>query len=276
MPAPLVSSTVRTAIRAAAGPAAAAGVLSPRLAALLEGVLRTMSMTQPRLILAAVMLVVAATLGANLLRHQAAAQDRPDEAAERPKEVKPREAAEPVWLTPAQFVESQQWALTGVDAENHTISAKLFRWIGEYAGGGMALEILEPDRRPLGIWKLNDYPVDKGAKVVIDGKPGELKDLKPEMRVTLRLAPGKVAVTHIDATSPEGAVLKAADVEKGTITVATGGKEITLTLSPKAKLTQKNRHVPYKLTDLKPGMRLDLQLGVEDDKIVVVAVKAGY
>jgi hypothetical protein len=277
VPAPLVSSTVRTAIRVAAGSAAAAGVLSPRLAALLEGVLRTMSMTKPRLILAALLLVVAATFGANLLRHQAAAQDRPDKAAERAKEVMPREAAEPVRLTPAQCVESQQWALTGLDAENHTISAKLFRWIGEDAGGGMALEILlGPDRRPLGIWKLNDYPVDKGAKVVIDGKPGELKDLKPEMRVTLRLAPGKVAVTRIDATSPEDAVLKAADVEKNTITVATGGKEITLTLSPKAKVTQKNRNVSYELTDLKPGMRLDLQLGVEDEKLVVVAVKAGY
>jgi RNA polymerase sigma factor (sigma-70 family) len=275
VPAPLVSSTVRTAIRVAAGPAAAAGVLAPRLATLLEGVLRTMPMNKTRLVLAALLLVAAATFGANLMRHQAAAQDRPDKAAERTKEVKPKEAAESARLTPAQCVESQEWALTAVDAENHTLSAKLFRWIGEYAGGGKAFEALEPDRRPLGIWKLNEYPVDKGAKVVIDGKPGELKDLKPEMRVTLRLVPGKAAVARIDATSPEDAVLKAADVEKNTITVTTGGKEVTLTLSPKAKLTR-NGYASFEFTDLKPGMRLDLQLGVEDDKVVVLAAKAGY
>ncbi len=275
VPAPLLRFTVRAAIRVAAGPTATASVLSPRLASLLEGVLRTMSMTKPRLVLVALLLVAAATFGANLLRHQAAAQNRPDQAADRVKEVKPKEAAEPARLTPAQYVESQEWALTAVDADGHTVSAKLFRWIGEYAGGGKALEVLEPDRRPLGIWKLNDYPVDKGAKVVIDGKPGELKDLKPEMRVTLRLAPGKAAVARIDATSPEDAVLKAADVEKNTITVTSGGKDVTLTLSPKAKLTR-NGYASFEFTDLKPGMRLDLQLGAEGDKVVVVAAKAGY
>jgi RNA polymerase sigma factor (sigma-70 family) len=272
VPAALVGSTVKTATLLAAGRAAA---LSPRLAALMEGVLRVMSMTKPKLALLALLLAAAATFGANLLRYQAAAQDRPEKAAERPKETKPKEAAEPARLTPAQYVESQDWALTGVDAENRTLSAKLFRWIGEYAGGNKALEVLEPDRRPLGIWKLNDYPVDKDAKVVIDGKPGELKELKPEMRVTLRLVPGKAAVARIDATSPEDAVLKAADVEKNTITVATGGKETMLTLSPKAKLTR-NGYASFEFTDLKPGMRLDLQIGVEEGKIVVVALKAGY
>ena len=232
-------------------------------------------MTKPRLVLAALLLVATATLGANLVGHHAAAQDRPFKAAEQPKEIKPKEAGGPARPTPGQFVESQAWALTGVDADHRTLSAKLFRWIGEYAGGGKALEVLEPDRRPLGIWKLTDYPVDKGATVVIDGKAGELKDLKPEMRVTLRLVPGKAAIARIDATSPEDAVVKAIDVKANTITVSTGGTEVTLTLSPKAKVSR-NGYASYQFTDLKPGMRLDLQLGVEDDRLVVLAVKAGY
>ncbi|HZT79842.1 MAG TPA: sigma-70 family RNA polymerase sigma factor, partial [Gemmataceae bacterium] len=161
VPAPLVSSTVRAALRVAAGPTAAAGALSPRLAALMEGVLKAMSTSKQKLALAALFLAAAATCGTNLLRDQAAAQDRPAQAAERPRDVAPKGAAEPARLTPAQGVESQLWALTAVDAEKRTLSAKLFRWIGEYAGGGKALEALEADRRPLGIWKLRDYPVDK-------------------------------------------------------------------------------------------------------------------
>jgi RNA polymerase sigma factor (sigma-70 family) len=275
VPVLLTNRTVQTALLVAAGQVVSADVLSPRLVALLEGVLKTMSMTKPKLALVIVLAMAASFVGANLLRYQARADTPPQPVAERPEPDRPRAAAHASRPTPAQFVEAQVWALTGLDADKRTISAKLFRWIGEYAAIGKAFEVIEPDRRPLGIWKLEEFAVDRDAKILIDGKPGELTDLKPDMRLSLRLAPGKAAVVRIDATSPEDAILKAAEVEKNTITVTTGGKEVTLPLSPEAKLTR-NGYATFQFTDLKPGMRLDLQLGVEGDRIVVRAIKAGY
>jgi hypothetical protein len=274
VPVSLVKSTVQTALLVAAGRAVTAGALSPRLAALMQGVLKAMR-TNPKIAMVAILVVVAAMLGANLIRPQAQAKSQPGGTAAPVRQIEPRDELRPVPLSPAEYVEGQLWALTEVDADKHTVSAKLFRWIGEYAGAGKAFEALEADRRPLGIWKLKEYPVARDVKVTIDGKPGQLQDLKAEMRVALRLAPGKASVASIDARSPEDAVLKAADVEKNTITVITGGREVTLTMSPRASYSR-NGYASFQFTDLKPGMRHDLQLGSEDDKIVVRAIKAGY
>jgi RNA polymerase sigma factor (sigma-70 family) len=274
VPVSLVRSTVDAAIQVAAGQAVTAGALSPRLAALMEGVLKTMG-TNPKLVVLAFLVVVAVALGANLGRPVALAEGQPGRAAEPAKKTGPKEESRPGPLSPAEYLEAQLWALTAVDADKHTVSAKLLRWIGEYAATGKAFEALEGDRRPLGIWKLQEYPVAKDVKVTIDGKPGQFQDLKPGMRVGLHLAPGKSAVAGIEARSPEDAVLKAADVEKNTITVSTGGREVTLPLSPRARLSR-NGYASFEFTDLKPGMRLDLQLGSEDDRIVVRALKAGY
>ncbi len=155
VPVSLVNFTVQTAMLVAAGHAVTAGALSPRVAALMHGVLKAMR-TNPKIAMVAILVVVAAMLGANLIRPQAQAEGQPGRTAEPARQIEPRDEPRPGSLSPAEYVEGQLWALTEVDAEKHTVSAKLFRWIGEYAGAGKALEALEPDRRPLGIWKLQD------------------------------------------------------------------------------------------------------------------------
>jgi RNA polymerase sigma factor (sigma-70 family) len=75
VPAALLASTMKAATSFAAGPAAAAGVIPAGVAALTEGVLRTMSMNKIRL--AVVMLLTAGTLAGGTLLLSASPQQPP-------------------------------------------------------------------------------------------------------------------------------------------------------------------------------------------------------
>jgi hypothetical protein len=172
-----------------------------------------------------------------------------------------------------RYLESQTWALTKVDAENSTVSARLYR----FAEVDLFIEdegIESPFTLPIGLFNLEGFPVRKGAKIVIDGKAASIKDLKPRMRVSVRLAADDGHIAQLDATSPEQAVLKATDVVRNTVTITRGGKELLLTPAANAKYLFKGGR-EGEFTDLKPGMPVDLQLGCQDGKLLITIIKAG-
>jgi hypothetical protein len=130
---------------------------------------------------------------------------------------------------------------------------------------------------------LADFPLAKDAKVFIDGKEASIKDLKSRMRISVRLAGDKAVISRIDAVSPSRPVLKGTDVEKNTITITTSaGKELTLPLTVRTKIFVGSSPQVQEFagaeegqfTDLKAGMSVDVQLGVEAGMIVANVVKA--
>src|SRR5438445_829865 len=80
VPAPLVSSTIKTAALIAASPEATAGVVSAQVAALTEGVLKTMFLAKLKTA-TAVLLAVSILTGAAMLTHQAVAAKQSDAAS---------------------------------------------------------------------------------------------------------------------------------------------------------------------------------------------------
>ena len=205
------------------------------------------------------------------------------QTTEKPKSEQPNKAPAPqdqkdkAQANLGRYLESQSWALTKVNTENNTVSARLYRFaeMDLFVGEELFEDWLTSwITVPTGQFNVEGLPVSKDAKIVIDGKRASLKDLKRKMRVSLRLAPDDGHITQIEATSPEQAVLKATDVAGNTITVTKGGKELLLTPAVNAKyLFLGGKEGEF--TDLKPGMRVDLQLGYRDGKILVAVIKAG-
>jgi hypothetical protein len=231
-----------------------------------------MFMTRVKITTAVLLLAACAGAGASLLPRPAPAQAPKD--AGPLKATAPRKRAPARQVDPGPYLESRVWALTRVDVEKRTVGLKLLWQLGEDSYGD--LSALESARRPVGAFTLDDFTVAKGAKVFVDGREGGLEGLKKRMQVTLRLAPGGAAVTRIEATSPqEDVVLKAADVAKNTITVSAGENEVTLPLTVDAKISIVGIRKEAPFTDLKPGMRLDLVLGMDEGKVVVKRIKAG-
>jgi hypothetical protein len=123
-----------------------------------------------------------------------------------------------------------------------------------------------------------EVPLAKDVKVRLGGREGKVADLRMGMRVSLQLARAGPEVVKIDATSIRsgaGAVLKAIDTGKKTITV-TLGEKVTLEGLP---LDEDDTPVSIedrrgRLTDLKPGMRVFLSLGVRGGLVVVRQIQA--
>lgn len=132
-------------------------------------------------------------------------------------------------------------------------------------------------------------PVARDAKVIIEGKPGKLEDVKPSSRVVVTFSADQKSVVAIEVGAAggdegdEGArerrravtvgSLKAVDPAKNTLTLIVRGEaqqiEKTFTVSDRARISLGDER-PAKLEDLKPDMRLRLTLG--DDRTTVVAV----
>ncbi len=89
VPAPLLISTVKAAMRVAAGPAAATGVISAKVAALTEGVLKAMLLMKLKTATTICLAVGVLAAGAGLLSHHALAA----QAAEGKGEARPPAAA---------------------------------------------------------------------------------------------------------------------------------------------------------------------------------------
>jgi RNA polymerase sigma factor (sigma-70 family) len=288
VPAALMGSTMNAAARVAAGQAVTSGLVSPRVAALTEGVIKAMFPNRFKLVVAVLLAAVAlGGFGVSALVRSAHARG---EAPKAEPAARPPAPAKPKAPAPARaggirtYIESQPWVLTKMEAEKRTISFALPQYLRslevDYQEPGLPI-IFRPYQRIA----LDEVPVARDAKVFIDGKKGTLADLEDKMpkyhdgmRVSLRLGADGATVTRIDATSsPEDAILKATDVEKNTVTVEMQGKVVTLPLRFDAKVyVGRGEHIEKEgeFTDLKPGMQVALKLGVAKGKVVVKAIKA--
>lgn len=94
VPAWLVSSTVKAVSLYHAGPAAASGAISLKVAALTEGVLKVMSMNKIKTVVAVLFLAGMAVLGGGMLSHKAAADQPGDEKQAIPMQSAPKAVAD--------------------------------------------------------------------------------------------------------------------------------------------------------------------------------------
>jgi RNA polymerase sigma factor (sigma-70 family) len=135
-------------------------------------------------------------------------------------------------------------------------------------------------------------PVAKDAGIVVDGREGKLADVRSGMQVLVQVAKEKATIIGIEATTPGRTILKAIDVEKKTITVTTDGREWTVQVAGDANLAIIGRgnwdartgkvardhtiagNQKTQLSDLKPGMRVNLQLVADEDRIVAKVIQA--
>jgi hypothetical protein len=188
----------------------------------------------------------------------------------------------------AALLEELDWALTGVDVKNRRLSA-LARWTwntmanDEFASSGI--------RTGLHL-SFKDLPVEKDAEILIDGKPGTLRELEVSKetfqtrygrQMVLKLSEDGSRITRIDARSQNAYFyLQGVDVGRKTITVRAAALRKTkkgdeIPLAKRARIlinTEKNGTREGQVTDLKPGMQVSLELGAEEGRIVVLGLRA--
>jgi hypothetical protein len=121
------------------------------------------------------------------------------------------------------------------------------------------------------------FALAKDAKVLRDGKAIKLADLKSGGRVALKLSPDQKSVVEVRAVGRTSqAPLKAADAEKGTITITLetrqGKQDKTYAVAKDAKLTVDGKAV--KLGDLKAGTVLFYTFSAEDNNTIIQAQTA--
>jgi RNA polymerase sigma factor (sigma-70 family) len=191
-----------------------------------------------------------------------------------------------------RLVEDLDWFLSAVDS----------------ARGKISLEDL-PDRRggqaiartgarggvgPTGL-TMSGLVVAPDARITLDGRPAELKSLRPGMRAAVRLAADRFAAVEVRATSPQPAafryVVESVDAGAWTITVALEPKGLRLEkirVADDAPIrlirTQPVGDGPdlairtdaISLRDLRPGMFVSLTLDVtEGGGLVARSIQAG-
>jgi RNA polymerase sigma factor (sigma-70 family) len=116
--------------------------------------------------------------------------------------------------------------------------------------------------------------VAKNVQVTIDDKVATFDDLKPNMKVSLQMSAVKEHVLGIKAygASVEG-VLKSVDTEKNTISVNIPSAQMTaerVSVAKDAKVVIDGKE--GKLSDLKTGMRVTLQMSAEPEQSLIVGV----
>jgi RNA polymerase sigma factor (sigma-70 family) len=262
VPISLMASTIKAANQFAAGQATA-GLISAKVAALTEGVLRTMLFTKLK-IATAVLLVAVAGLGAGgvLYETQAAETAKAQNHIERRTQNQanleassdqrlptPRDRA---GVTFRAFIEGNAfWTLTDVDTKNNTIS---MNWADRMSLAGLV--------------------VAADAKVLVDGKEGRLTDLKMGMWITPRMAAGKPLITMIVATTKEVDlyVLNAVNTENSTIIVRLGNFNVTLPVAKDAMIVIRDKEST--LADLRTGMPISLKLEPVGDQMATTSIRA--
>jgi RNA polymerase sigma factor (sigma-70 family) len=244
VPGPLLSSTIKAAAGFAAGDAAA---LSPRVAALTQGVLRAMFMTKLKVtVLCWLAVAGVVTLGGGAWMHRSLAEAPGDRVAQ--PVVSVGQAPSPVTVSAATTQEQDRQdrqegkktvggMLKAVDTGKNTITV-LF-----------AVSRTDPPEE-----KTMTVPGD--CAIVQDGKKVKLGDLKTEHRVTLTLAADGKTLSGISIVGPTlSGKLLAVDVVRNTLTISMpigrdgGTMEETLELAERHSITQDGK--PAKLGDLK-------------------------
>jgi RNA polymerase sigma factor (sigma-70 family) len=196
LPASVASSTIQAATLFAAGPAAAAGVLSSKAITLAEGVLKTMLLSKLKITTAVLVAVAALGVGTAALTQQGPAE----KPAEQPVKAKPVAAEKPA---------DQKALAKKADAALPTVTSGIVKAVDAPKN---TLTITNKEGE-------TTFSVAKDATIQIDGKPGNLTGLPSGACVTLREFVDTNTARSLNA---EGrwfwGVLKAVDAANNTIT----------------------------------------------------------
>jgi RNA polymerase sigma factor (sigma-70 family) len=247
VPPRLIVSTIDAAVQVAAGHAVT-GVVSAKVAAITEGLMKTMVVSKLK-IAAAVMLIALAGLGTSVIMAQAdamppAKQEPVAQVAEAPAPANKQAAKEEGGAH--QQLQKWTWNVVAVDDVGKSIS-------------------LQRASQPAG-FDMN-ATVAPDAKIKIDGRDRRLADLRSGAVIIFQMAKDRPIITQIEATTTR-TVLKGIDVDKNTITVTVGGEEWTAPMASDAKIILRGNVV--QLSDLKAGMLPGhMKMGVEGDRIVI-------
>jgi RNA polymerase sigma factor (sigma-70 family) len=258
VPAAVVSSTIHTASLLAAGQAAAVGVLSPKAAALTEGVLKAMLITRLKGIAVILVFIGMIALGSGMFTYRTmtgATANEPVIAAENARTLSVWDQETTVPRQRGQTREGITLAgtLQALDLDAHRVTVSVFsRTEGQSE---------------------KTFSVAKDAKVLRDGKEIKLTDLKQGNRITLRLSPDqKTVVGLVVANTAITAQVKAVDAARSTVTVVIdnarkGKQEKTYPVAKDAKVTLEGKEA--RLTDLKEGATLVFTISAEDGNTVI-------
>jgi RNA polymerase sigma factor (sigma-70 family) len=256
-PTSVVVSTIKAAGLLAAGQAAASGVISVSVAALMEGVLKSMLLTKLKIATAVVLAVGLLGTGAGWLTHQALA-DKPTDKAVTDAGQKERTEVRGV--------------VKAVDASQNTILVHLSK---EFAGEKTF--VLAGDAKVL---------LDDGTGDKLGFQEGKLADLAEGVSITLRLsADQKVTRLWVEGPIIQG-TLKSVDAANHRITATvalTKGQpatDMTFDVAKNAKLFIDDGQAPDKsqpakqpsLADLPANAVVSLKLAA--DRRVVGSIRA--
>jgi RNA polymerase sigma factor (sigma-70 family) len=284
LPTSLVVSVLKAVVLVAAG-RLPVGVAPARVAALTKGVLSAMFLV--RLKIAVAVLMMAAILGLAATMLTSSGRPKPVQAAPRAdaqKGARPSGELRPNLVALRQHLQTTPWLLTKVDAARGVLSVRSqaipFCVSPKVVNGRQSIPGLH------GL-SLEGLVVAKRASVRLNAKEARLTDLKVGMHLHLRLAADRLTVVAIDAASPPPRthyVLKAVDLVKNTITVTLGEKGLMLerlALARDVRIQEEWVDVKeqavitvggLKLTDLKVGMRVFLELTVRGDRLKVKTI----
>jgi hypothetical protein len=286
VPAALVNTTARAALAASAGEAAAAGLVSGKVAALTEGVLRTMFLAKVKS--AAVWFLAICVLGgASVVTHRALA-DKPA-APEVVKQEKPKPAADDKPGDKGNKNDGQKGNKDdGQKGNKPEAAATLHGTIESVEADKITITI--PGEKGKKESENKTFPLAKDVKVLISegvnkGDPpmeGKLADLRVGAPAEVRLSEDKKTVVEV---RPQGQTIYGAmkSAKDDSITIASkvkgGGEDKAYTLSKDVKVLLNDGLIKGtpdkegKVGDLKEGTTVSLHLSARDGKVLAIRVQ---
>ncbi len=147
-------------------------------------------------------------------------------------------------------LEKYKWPVTAVDPEASAIS---LRQSSSPARFSLRLEVA------------------KDAKIVIDGRDTKLADVPRGAQIVIQIAKDRPTITRIEGESSAPSVLKAVDAANKTITVNSGGQQWTAPVADGAAIAI--RRQAAKLSDLKAGMFVYVELAADNGRLVVKGIQ---
>lgn len=270
VPTSVACGTIKAATLYAAGQAAT-GVVSAKVAALTEGVLKTMLLSKLKIATIVLLILSIVGFGAGTFIHEALAEKK----QEAKKEELPKPAEKPQdEKQPRKERSEKNWRLQEVDLTKRTIKVSKWSFLKDEEGQPIS---------GTGAWMV--LQVDPTTKIMLDGKEANLADLKKDhahsVNMEFELASRNDQETKHKAIRIEvigeqvGGVIQAVNFGKNTVTFlaedeGTDTKETTYSVAKDATLVINGKQT--KFAQLKPKMRVSLQMSAV--KLLVVGVTA--
>jgi RNA polymerase sigma factor (sigma-70 family) len=259
VPRALLTSTAKAAALCAAGKTATA-VASVQVAALTEGVLKTMLLSKLKTVAAYVAVVGILAAGGGILaeRSQSDKEASPTlAAAEEPKAQRTKDREPAKKNAPEPRAKPKEGptllgSLQSIDVNQNSIT---FSTSSRTEGNAIHTFVLE-----------------KETKILRDGKEAKLADLKKNERVRVTLAADQLSVLSVSQTGASTIVsVKSIDVEKSTLTVAVVGRQgiqdKVYQIAKDAQFTLDGK--PAKLGEFKEDMAIVITMSSSDANLVM-------